>query len=178
MVWTLVLIVLRNGLGVVLIFLSCFVGFLLLLLELVELELAARAPSRQARKIVLFFGSGCRYGAATFYLKGRVITSLPNIVAARIRVKWLRIYVVVLLLFAILVLQVDRRWKVTYFCCILNGKSRLLPTIELRDILQLFVKMLLNFLGALKFLRWLDLKRGVELSFSFLAFERYLQKSL
>ena len=46
-VWTLILIVLRNCLCVILVCLTILVGLLLLLLELVELELAARATSRQ-----------------------------------------------------------------------------------------------------------------------------------
>ena len=40
-IWTLILIVLRNSLGVILVCLSGLVGLLLLLLKLVELELAA-----------------------------------------------------------------------------------------------------------------------------------------
>lgn len=44
-IWTLILIVLRNSLGVILVCLSGLVSLLLLLLELVELKLAARAAS-------------------------------------------------------------------------------------------------------------------------------------
>lgn len=75
-VWTFVLIVLRDGLRVILItLLFSSLHPLLLLLKLVELKLAARATRRQVRKIVvLLHGRRRRDGASTLVLYRRVVT--------------------------------------------------------------------------------------------------------
>jgi len=83
-IWTVILVILRNCLLVA-------VHFLLLLLVLVELEVAAWPTNRVVWKYVLLFWS-CREGATAFQFERWII--LKSVVAAWI---WVRVVIVVLL---------------------------------------------------------------------------------